>query len=107
MRYCHTCGCPNSDMLDPCVECGTAHDAKLPRCVPAHVPVAGYVSLAQLSQLTSQTPNKSCEAEPAEPIVKQPTDWFALSMGTVKWMGILVTCLVMAFFLTVILKAFM
>jgi len=108
MRYCRTCGLANED-LAICTECGM--DPHAPRivakCVPAHVPVAGYISFSQLSQLVEQIPDEVVPRESKPELPKLPTDWFSMSMGLVKWMGVAVTCLIMAFFVIVVLKAFM
>jgi hypothetical protein len=108
MKYCHTCGFASEDFVPTCPECGADSGAQqsAAKCVPAHVPVAGYMSLDQLDQLAQRVRNDAIMERPVEQVVSAPTDWFATSMSLVKWTGIIATCLAATFFLTVFLKAF-
>lgn len=103
MRYCHTCGMANDINRRICCHCNV--DMLSPPSargrIPACVPVAGYISLDQLHDLASDIP----DAKPAAP--SPPTDWFSVSMKSVKWTGVILTCLVAIFFLAMVVKAFM
>jgi hypothetical protein len=64
--------------------------------------MVGYVSLDQLHSLADGV----LEAN-SEPKGVSRTDWFSVSMKSVKWTGASLTCLMVIFFLVMILKAFM
>jgi hypothetical protein len=79
--------------------------------MPANIPVkAGYVTLDQLNDMASKNNSDMASKNnslPEQKTVGSPVDWLSVSMNMVKWIGVGVTCLIMAFFMIVIMKAFM
>lgn len=112
MKLCHTCGSSNDDMATACVQCGNSPHKLLQTgttvsasFIPANIPVkVGYVTL---DQLNSMARNMASHNYSEQKTVELPMDWLSVSMNLMKWMGIAVICLVMAFFMIVIMKAFM
>jgi len=109
---CHTCGKALDGFDAMCPECG--QDPRLLRavasCVPVQAPMSGYLTLDELSRLADSIPDEPqalAELPEPRPEPRPGIDWLRISMTAVKWTGISTTCLTMAFFLAVILKAFM
>ena len=57
MKRCHVCGLARDDFGVACFECGEdPHAARKTtvNCVPAHVPVSGYITFKELHELAEQ-----------------------------------------------------
>lgn len=110
MKLCHTCGFSNDDMATVCMQCGNSPH-KLLRSgassfMPTNIPVkAGYMTLDQLNSMVSYS-RVSHNSSPEQKTVELSMDWLSVSMNLMKWMGVAVICLVMAFFMIVVMKAF-
>ncbi len=107
MMRCRICGAQHSLAEARCPECGLHPEASVGRCVPAHIPMPGYLTFAELSDMASALDCQ--EPEPADPVPppREPLTAFAVAMGAVKWLGIIVTCLGLTLFLAVFVKACM
>lgn len=98
MTYCRVCGSPTRTK---CCEPAAV------RCVPAHVPIDGYVTLDQLSSLADAMDSQPSLNTSKEDTRTKQFSMFSLSMGLVKWTGGTVICLLVILFLTILFKAFM
>lgn len=103
MKRCHVCGSQNDDLSSTCAECEIGAST-IDKCVPAYVPIDGYISLDQLGHLAAKIPGSSMnEKKQGGPTIS----WFMISMNLVKWMGIAVICLTMMLLTIMVMKAFM
>lgn len=103
---CRICGAQHSLAEVRCPECGMRPEESVGRCVPTHLPMPGYLTFDQLANMADalDCPLPAPEAAIAP---RAPLTAFAVAMGAVKWLGIVVICLTLALFAVVVLKAFM
>jgi hypothetical protein len=100
MIYCKVCGIEVSGKTYCCKPVAS-------RCVPVHIPIDGYITFKQLSELSDIVSPQPFITPPQEEALTRPKiDIFTLSMGLVKWLGVIVICLTIVIFTIVVLKAF-
>ena len=108
MRHCRVCGGGGgSDFELECQKCGAnIEQAVEEHYTPKMVPVAGYISLDEMLEIADAIRASMAQRQDIRRSKRAPIDMLSISMTMVKWLGATVICLVIAFFLVMILKAF-